>query len=58
MENDCQISITTVNERPVCRGELIFEDTFDSIDLNKWRHQIKISLDSEVMKIGSIKEII
>lgn len=51
MENDCEMSITTVNQRPVCRGELIFEDTFDSINLNKWRHQIKISLDTEAIII-------
>lgn len=38
----CDPTLTTVSgtKAPeiVCAGELIFEDTFDSLDRTKWRH--------------------
>lgn len=55
IDEDCSLSITTVNGKSVCKAKLIFQDTFDSVESNKWRNQIKISLDSEVISVNCNK---
>ncbi|KAE8737378.1 Gram-negative binding protein, partial [Frankliniella occidentalis] len=39
----CDLSPTEVNGRPVCKGQVVFEDNFDSVDLTRWSHEVKIS---------------
>lgn len=42
----CEISLTTVSgthaKQPVCKGQLIFEDNFDELDLKKWQHELTL----------------
>lgn len=33
------IGQTTVNGKPAVKGALIFEDTFDTLDFDKWQHE-------------------
>lgn len=42
--NQCQPSLTTVRNRQVCRGELIFEDNFDA-STPLWKKEIYIAPD-------------
>jgi hypothetical protein len=49
----CEKSVTTtsgikaVNEKKLCSGDLIFEESFDNIlDLDIWRHELTFSGDS------------
>lgn len=41
----CQPTITSVNGLPSCQGKLIFEDTFDKLQLSKWQHVIQFGGD-------------
>lgn len=50
----CIPSITKVKGKSVCQNELIFEDDFSQLDENKWKHQVKIPLDSEVIFFNTI----
>lgn len=50
----CEKSVTTttgtkaVNEKKICSGDLIFEESFDtgSLDFNIWEHDITFAGDS------------
>lgn len=50
----CEKSVTTtsgikaVNEKKICSGDLIFEESFDagSLDFNIWEHDITFTGDS------------
>lgn len=50
----CEKTVTTAslsglkkspNEKKLCSGDLIFEETFDSFDLDVWQHDITLSGD-------------
>ncbi|XP_017842219.1 gram-negative bacteria-binding protein 1 [Drosophila busckii] len=44
-----QTSITIVSpapEKPICKGELVFEDNFDSLNDSCWLHEVRAPLDS------------
>ncbi|KAL9700390.1 hypothetical protein quinque_003831 [Culex quinquefasciatus] len=44
----CEPTVTTVNGgRSTCAGKLIFEDTFQSLDLTRWQREVRIPLDTE-----------
>uniref|UniRef100_A0A1Q3FNF1 Putative gram negative binding protein subgroup a n=1 Tax=Culex tarsalis TaxID=7177 RepID=A0A1Q3FNF1_CULTA len=44
----CEPSVTTMNGgRSTCAGKLIFEDTFQSLDLTRWQREVRIPLDTE-----------
>jgi hypothetical protein len=49
-ENSCVKSQTTVKGRNVCKGALIFEDHFDTLDSKKWIFDIRIA-DEPVSKL-------
>ena len=44
-EEKCEPSVTTSStfKGPICRGALIFEDTFDFLDTSKWSHEVSLS---------------
>lgn len=47
-EAPCIPSVTIVKNRgPLCKNELIFEDTFSSLNRSKWENEIRISGDME-----------
>ncbi|XP_050090855.1 beta-1,3-glucan-binding protein 2 [Anopheles aquasalis] len=54
----CGQTATTVNGgQPSCAGALIFEDTFDQNSLGtKWRHEIRIPLDTESAEFLSYQD--
>lgn len=40
----CQLSKTVINDgKPVCKGKLIFQDEFQTIDSTKWKKDVLIS---------------
>ncbi|XP_034239466.1 beta-1,3-glucan-binding protein 1-like isoform X2 [Thrips palmi] len=39
----CELSATHVNGRPACKGEVVFEENWNSLDRRKWSHEVKIS---------------
>lgn len=50
----CEKTVTTASlsaskkptsEKKVCSGDLIFEETFDSFDLDVWQHDITLNGD-------------
>lgn len=50
----CEKTVTTAslsgfkkssNEKKLCSGDLIFEETFDSFDLDVWQHDITLNGD-------------
>ncbi|XP_055629565.1 beta-1,3-glucan-binding protein [Toxorhynchites rutilus septentrionalis] len=43
----CMSTVTTVNGGSTCAGNLIFEDTFQTLDLSKWQREVRIPLDTE-----------
>lgn len=48
----CEKTITAAsgfkapNEKKVCSGDLIFEETFENFDLDIWQHEITLSGNS------------
>lgn len=47
-EFDCQRTITTVEgpiapDGPLCSGQLIFNEEFDDLDTNVWKHENRMS---------------
>ena len=67
----CEKSVTTtsgtkaVNEKKVCSGDLIFEESFDgTLDMDIWQHDITFTgdsvriLHSETEEENKIKEIL
>lgn len=43
-----QVSVTTASgsfarKNEFCRGELIFEDNFDELNLRKWQHEVSLT---------------
>lgn len=49
----CRPSSTTVRGKAACKGELIFQDHFDTLDSNKWSHAVHIA-DTPVSTIDFI----
>lgn len=47
-EAPCAPTVTTVNGKPSCAGRMVFEDTFQTFDLQKWQREVRIPLDTEV----------
>lgn len=45
LPSGCARSATTVGGNPVCKGELVFEDNFDTLDWTKWNREIRMPLD-------------
>ncbi|XP_055371894.1 gram-negative bacteria-binding protein 1-like isoform X2 [Condylostylus longicornis] len=45
-EENCVMSVTTVNGRQVCSRQLIFEEKFDKLVWKKWQRVIQIGSDS------------
>lgn len=43
----CEPSQTTVDRKTVCKGELIFEDDFDTLNWTKWKREVRIPLYSD-----------
>ncbi|XP_055856168.1 uncharacterized protein LOC129919334 [Episyrphus balteatus] len=43
----CEESKTTMDRKSVCKGELIFEDNFNSLNWTKWKREVKIPLYSD-----------
>ncbi|XP_054731992.1 gram-negative bacteria-binding protein 1-like isoform X2 [Anastrepha obliqua] len=43
----CEPSLTTIHNRKVCRGQLIFEENFDGdqLDASRWRYEVRLPLD-------------
>lgn len=50
----CEKTVTTASlsaskksssEKKVCSGDLVFEETFDSFDLDVWQHDISLNGD-------------
>ncbi|XP_065350462.1 beta-1,3-glucan-binding protein-like [Cloeon dipterum] len=39
----CRPSSTVVNGKPACKGQLLFQDHFDSLDTRKWKHSVYIA---------------
>lgn len=43
----CEPTVTTVSgthaPQNICSGDLIFEETFDSLNLSKWRHEVTMA---------------
>ncbi|XP_049810775.1 beta-1,3-glucan-binding protein-like isoform X2 [Schistocerca nitens] len=39
----CDNTITTVNGKPACKGHIIFEDTFSTLNPSKWQHEIQLA---------------
>lgn len=48
VQNNCELSVTTVKGVQVCKGKLIFEENFNTFDTKKWKKEVRIGLDSEV----------
>lgn len=47
-EFDCQPTITTVEgpiapDGPLCSGQLIFDEQFNDLDTNVWKHENRMS---------------
>ncbi|KAJ8877940.1 hypothetical protein PR048_022399 [Dryococelus australis] len=40
---ECGTTTTTVNGQTSCRGQLLFEDNFDNLDLSKWGYDVRIA---------------
>ncbi|KAJ1531518.1 hypothetical protein ONE63_000193 [Megalurothrips usitatus] len=40
---NCELSATYVNGRPACKGQVVFEEDFKTLNLNRWSHEVKIS---------------
>lgn len=56
----CEKTVTTASlsgfkksssEKKVCSGDLIFEETFDSFDLDVWQHDITLNGDRVCLKV-------
>lgn len=45
--NVCGGTLTTVNGRPACQGNLVFEETFDTLNLNKWQHVVQFAANPD-----------
>nr|AFD54027.1 GNBP3 [Locusta migratoria] len=39
----CDSTVTTVNGKPACKGQVIFEDTFSTLNPSKWQHEIQLA---------------
>lgn len=61
----CEKTVTTAtlsglkkssNEKKVCSGDLIFEETFDVFDLDIWQHDITFNGDRVSLKAFARKE--
>ncbi|CAG2055006.1 unnamed protein product [Timema podura] len=39
----CTESVTVTTKSPVCSGQLLFQDDFNSLNLNSWQHEITAS---------------
>lgn len=49
----CELSETRVNGEFVCRGSVVFEDNFETVDFSKWEPITKFSSDSEDAEFNS-----
>lgn len=49
----CDLSETRVNGEFVCRGSIVFEDSFDSVDFSSWEPITKFSSDAENAEFNS-----
>ncbi|XP_062550097.1 gram-negative bacteria-binding protein 1 [Armigeres subalbatus] len=52
----CVPTVTTVNGKASCSGRMIFEDTFQTLDLQKWQREIRIPLDTESAEFVSYQD--
>lgn len=55
-EAPCAPTVTTVNGKPSCAGRMVFEDTFQTFDLQKWQREVRIPLDTESAEFLSYQE--
>ncbi|XP_055383696.1 uncharacterized protein LOC129613590 [Condylostylus longicornis] len=47
-KQECKYSKTVINKnQKVCEDDLIFEDNFEKIDLDKWNYDVRIPIDTE-----------
>lgn len=62
----CEKTVTTATlsglkkspaEKKVCSGDLIFEETFDSLDLDVWQHDITLNGDRVSSKAFEVFEM-
>lgn len=49
----CDLSETRVNGELVCRGSVVFEDHFNSVDFSKWEPVVSFSSDYEDAEFNS-----
>ncbi|XP_017481410.1 PREDICTED: gram-negative bacteria-binding protein 1 isoform X2 [Rhagoletis zephyria] len=44
---ECESSLTTIRNRNICKGQLIFEENFDGteLDSSRWRYEVRLPLD-------------
>lgn len=49
----CDLSETRVNGEFVCRGSVVFEDNFDSVDYKKWEPVVRFSSDYQDAEFNS-----
>ncbi|XP_055903002.1 beta-1,3-glucan-binding protein-like [Eupeodes corollae] len=47
LPNDCEKSVTTVGRNAVCKGQLIFEDNFESLNWTMWKREVRIPIDTD-----------
>ncbi len=52
---DDGLSVTTVNQRHVKSGELIFEDNFDTLNFTTWQHERTLSGGGVSLLFSSFK---
>lgn len=62
----CEKTVTTAtlsglkkssNEKKVCSGDLIFEETFDNFDLDVWQHDITLNGDRVSSKAFTVENL-
>jgi hypothetical protein len=63
----CEKTVTTAtlsglkkssNEKKVCSGDLIFEETFDNFDLDVWQHDITLNGDRVSSKAFTVERML
>lgn len=40
---DCELSVTTVNGQAACKGHVVFEEDWRTLNLRRWEYEVKIS---------------